>query len=158
VRHRPNLTRLLIFLAILGTSAGVAAAIMRDPDPAAAVATPDVVPPPTPAPPPAAPAAQPVQDCLPGSTGTYVSQYGSVGVLCELNSAGTVWQWTGIGQRANAYAAAGIGATVTDSTGAKWVVKLASGGSRLWVWLPQDNTAWHPPTASYPAAGVTPNA
>ncbi|HEX3826503.1 MAG TPA: hypothetical protein VHV82_04440 [Sporichthyaceae bacterium] len=156
MRHRPNLTRLLIFLAILGTSAGVAAAIMRDPDPAAAESAPDVVATPTTAPAAPAPTAQAVQDCLPGSTGTYVSQYGSVAVLCELNSAGTVWQWTGVEQRDNAYAAAGTGATVTDSTGAKWIVKLASGGSRLWVWLPQDNTAWHPPTASYPAAGVTP--
>jgi hypothetical protein len=157
VRHRPNLTRLLIFLGILGTGAAVAAAVMHNPDSADAVSAPDVVAVPTAAPATPAPAAQPVQDCLPNSTGTYVSQYGSVDMLCQLNSAGTVWQWSGTDQLSNAYAAAGTGATVTDSTGANWVVKLATGGVRLWVWLPQSNTAWHPPTASYPATGVTPD-
>jgi hypothetical protein len=157
VRHRPNLTRLLIFVCILGGAAGVATAVMHKPDTASAAAEPGPSPQPTGAAATPAPTPLAVQDCLPGSTGTYISRYGNVDVHCALSPDGRIWQWTGVAQRDNSYAAAGVGTTVTDSTGARWVSKLASGGSKVWVWLPQNNTGWHPPTASYPRTGVTPD-
>ena len=91
MRYRPQLTRLLIFVGVLGSATAVAAAIMHDPDTASAASAPDVVPQPTAAPAPSAPTVQPVQDCTPGSTGTYISQYGNVDVLCALSSDGRVW-------------------------------------------------------------------
>jgi hypothetical protein len=157
VRHRPNLTRLLIFLGILGGAVAVAAAVIHQPDSASAASGPDVVARPTAVPATPAPTPQTVQNCTPGSTGTYISQYGNVDVRCALDADGRVWQWDGVAQRDNSYAAAGAGTTVTDSTGARWVVKLATGGSRVWVWVPQNNTGWHPPTRSYPKNGVTPD-
>jgi hypothetical protein len=157
VRKRPNLTRLLVFLAAVGTAAGVATAVTRHPESAVAEATPGSVVVPTPTPTPGAPLRLPVQDCTPGTTGTYVGRHGNVNVRCELSPDGSRWEWTGIGQRDNAYASAGVGATVTDSTGATWAVRMATGGSKVWVWLPKNNTNWHPPTRSYPNEGVTPD-
>jgi hypothetical protein len=154
VRNRPNVTRLLIFLGVVGAAVSIAAAAMHGSQPArAADDVPATVPTAVPVAP--GPVRQPVQTCLPGSTGTYVGRHGSVEMLCALSADGSRWQWNGTVQSSDAYAAAGLGATVVDSTGATWVCKLASGGSKLWVWLPQSNTNWHPASASYPAEGVT---
>ena len=154
MRNRPNLTRLLIFLGVVGAAAAIAAAAMHTSAPADA-AEDSTAPTPAPTAVAVAPVRQPVQSCLPGSTGTYVGRHGSVEMRCALSADGSRWQWDGVVQSSDAYAAAGIGATVVDSTGATWVAKLASGGSKLWVWVPGRNNNWHPPSASYPAEGVT---
>gem|GEM_PF-4685422 len=159
--RRPNLTRLLIFLAVLGTAVGGAAAAFGDRDRAAVAAPPPstarALPAPTAAPIAARPAPKPPgRDCAPGSNGIYIGRHGNVDVVCTLNAAANRWQWSGVGQRDDTYTAARPGTSATDSTGAVWVSRAGGSGTNLWVWSAARNSGWHPPTRPYPAEGVTP--